>query len=256
MWKYPYIFETLKCQNLPEIWVFTAGRKKTSLKHRHLHGIVTCPYLLGLENGVCFLRRFSFRCGIGCIFVVVLSSLPSEHFCCDLVQVNAWGIFKPPLPLTSILDDRRIRLSFAFAGHTVCNVCLQHFPYIVTGTSVHTEKFIVQPLLAFQSCFGVIDVPFVFRRHFALWTRTLKYVPKQSIPLNFEHERYHRFGHVLKYAAKQSITWHFTRTVSNPLAKHHSHYRNKSNRHTTPVKTENAYHIWLHLYCLYYKKSL
>ena len=178
------------------------------------------------------------------IFAVTLHKSTHEEFS------------KPPLPLTSILDDRRIRLSFAFAGHTVCNVCLQHFPYIVTGTSVHTEKFIVQPLLAFQSCFGVIDVPFVFRRHFALWTRTLKYVPKQSIPLNFEHKRYHRFGHVLKYAPKQSITWHFTRTVSNPLAKHHSHYRNKSNRHTTPVKTENAYHIWLHLYCLYYKKSL
>ena len=37
----------------------------------------------------------------------------------------------------------------------------------------------------------------------ALWTRTLsqvwtcvKYVPKQPIPQHFQHERYHRFGHV------------------------------------------------------------
>ena len=74
----------------------------------------------------------------------------------------------------------------------------------------------------------------------ALWTRTLsqvwtcvKYVPKQSIPQHFEHERYHRFGHVssmyrsspfrialgtrtlsqvwtcVKYVPKQSIAYHF-----------------------------------------------
>ena len=47
------------------------GRKKTSLKHCYLHGILTCPYFLGPENGVRFLRRFSFRCGVGSIFVAL-----------------------------------------------------------------------------------------------------------------------------------------------------------------------------------------
>ena len=47
------------------------GQKKTSLKHGYLHGIVTCPYFLGPENGVRFLRRFSFRCSIGYIFVAL-----------------------------------------------------------------------------------------------------------------------------------------------------------------------------------------
>ena len=54
-----------------EICAITMGRKKTSLKHGYLHGIVTCPYFLGLENGVRFLRRFSFRCSIGGIFVAL-----------------------------------------------------------------------------------------------------------------------------------------------------------------------------------------
>ena len=86
--------------------------------------------------------------------------LASEPFCCDLAQVKAWGIFKPPLPLTTILHDHSIGVSSAFAVDTVRNVSLQHFPYIVYGTSVHTDHFIVKPLLAFKLSFGVIDAPF------------------------------------------------------------------------------------------------
>ena len=68
-----------------------------------------------------------------------LSSLASEPFCCDLAQVKAWGIFKHPLPLTTILHDHSIGVSSTFAVDTVWNVSLQHFPYIVYGTSVHFE---------------------------------------------------------------------------------------------------------------------
>ena len=89
-----------------------------------------------------------------------LSSLASEPFCCDLAQVKAWGIFIPPLPLTTILHDHSIGVSSAFAVDTVWNVSLAHFPYIVYGTRVHTDHFIVKPLLAFKLSFGVIDAPF------------------------------------------------------------------------------------------------
>ena len=64
-------FVTLQFEKFSEICAITMGRKKVSLKHCYLHGIVTCPYFLGPESGVHFLRRFSFRCGIGCIFVAL-----------------------------------------------------------------------------------------------------------------------------------------------------------------------------------------
>ena len=83
MWKFAYF------GNIDLSEFVSSGQKKSSLKHCYLHGIVTCPSVLGLALGVRFLRRFSFRCGFGSIFVVVLSSLASEHFCCDLAQVKA-----------------------------------------------------------------------------------------------------------------------------------------------------------------------
>ena len=65
-------FVTLQFEKFSKICAITMGRKKKkSLKHCYLHGIVTCPYFLGPENGVHFLRHFSFRCGIGCIFVAL-----------------------------------------------------------------------------------------------------------------------------------------------------------------------------------------
>ena len=78
-----------------------------------------------------------------------------------------------------------------FAVDTVWNVFFEHFPYIVYGTRVHADHFIVKPLLAFKLSFGVIDAPFekartrsnlvVARCTLQVWT-CVKYVPKQSIP--------------------------------------------------------------------------
>ena len=64
-------FATLQVEKFSQICAITLGRKKTSLKHCYLDGIATCPYFWALKNGVRFLRRFSFRCGIGCIFVAL-----------------------------------------------------------------------------------------------------------------------------------------------------------------------------------------
>ena len=64
-------FVTLQFEKFFQICAITVGRKKTSVKHCYLHGIVTCPYFLGPENGVRFLRRFSFRCSFGHIFVAL-----------------------------------------------------------------------------------------------------------------------------------------------------------------------------------------
>ena len=89
------------------------GRKK-ALKHCYLQGIVTCPYFLGPENGVRFLGGFRFAVVSATFSSHFLSGLASEPFCCDLAQVKASGIFKPPLPLTSYIT-----------GLVMCKVCTE-----------------------------------------------------------------------------------------------------------------------------------
>ena len=66
-----HVFVTLQFQKFSKLCAIPMGRKKMAVKHCYLQGIVTCPYCLGPQNGDRFLRRFSFRCGIGYIFVAL-----------------------------------------------------------------------------------------------------------------------------------------------------------------------------------------
>ena len=170
-------FVTLQFETFSKICAITMGRKKTSLKHCYLHGIVTCPYFLGPENGVRFLRRFSFRCGTGCIFVALFVKSSFGTFCCDLAQVKAWGIFQPPLPLTTILHDQSIGVSSAFAVDTAWNVwsLYRSSPFRIWNTSYITGLDMCKVCTE-----AVLSVALWTRVTLQVWT-CVKYVPKQSI---------------------------------------------------------------------------
>ena len=153
-------FVTLHFENFSKICAITVGRKKTSLKHCYLHGIVTCPYFLGPENGVRFLRFFSFRCGWSCAsqgmrhfqtsIAIDDNTSWSQHsgvlrFCCDTVW-NVCSVYGSS-PFRSTLNTSYI------TGLDMCEVCTEAVDSVSLWTRVTSQ----------------------------LWT-CVKYVPKQSIP--------------------------------------------------------------------------
>ena len=79
------------------------------MKHCYLHGIVTCPYFLGPENGVRFFSRFSFRCGIGCIFVALFVKSSFGH---------VWSMYRSS-PFRSSLNTSYI------TSLDMCEVCTE-----------------------------------------------------------------------------------------------------------------------------------
>ena len=116
--------------------IYLQWAEKTALKHCYLHGSVTCPYVLGLAN---IWKRGSF------FFEALFVSLRYRMHVCRRFVKSSFGAFLL-WPCTSqgmrhfqtaiAIDEHTWwSLSFAFAGHTVWNVCLQDFPYIVNGTS-------------------------------------------------------------------------------------------------------------------------
>ena len=137
------------------------GRKKTSLKHCYLHGIVTCPYFLGPENGVHFLRRFSFPCGIGCIFVALFVKSSFGH---------VWSMYRSS-PFRSTLNTSYI------AGLDMCEVCTEAVHSVALWTLVTSQVW-----TCVKVCTEAVhSVALSTRVTSQVWT-CVKYVPKQSIP--------------------------------------------------------------------------
>ena len=160
------------------------GRKKTSLKHGYLHRIVTCPYFLGPENGVRFLRRFSFRCSIGCIFVAFFVK-------------SSFGTFL--LWSCTSQGTRHFQTSIAIADNTSWSqdwgVHSEHFEHELHHRFGHmSSMYRSSPFRSTlnRSYITGLDICKVCTEAIhsvALWTRVtsqvwtcVKYAPKQSIP--------------------------------------------------------------------------
>ena len=160
------------------------GRKKTSLKHGYLHGIVTCPYFLGPENGVRFLRRFSFRCSIGCIFVALFVKSSFGTFLLWSCTSQGTRHFQ-----TSIVIDDNTSWSQHWGVHSVALwtqvtsqvwTCVKYVPNSPCRSTLNTSS--ITGLDMCKVCTEAIH-------SVALWTRVtsqvwtcVKHVPKQSIP--------------------------------------------------------------------------
>ena len=144
-------FVTLQFEKFSKICAITMGRKKTSLKHCYLHGLLTCPYFLCPENGVRFLKRFSFRCGIGRIFVALF--------------------------VKSSFGTCTVNTSYSYiTGLDMCKVCTEAVHSVALWTRV-------------TSCLDMCKICTEAVHSVALWTRVpsqawtcLKYVVKQSVP--------------------------------------------------------------------------
>ena len=83
------VFVTLQFQNFSQICAITMGRKKTSLKHCYLHGIVTCPYFLALKMGSFFETFF---------VSPVVSAAFSSHFLSSLARTCVKYVPKQSIP--------------------------------------------------------------------------------------------------------------------------------------------------------------
>ena len=162
-----------------------SGQKKTLVKHCYLHGIVTCPYFLGPENGVRFLRRFSFRCNFGHIFVALFvessfgtfllwscTSQGMRHFHTSIaIDDNTswsqhWGVLR--FCCWHCLEC----VLWAFSIHCLWNPCARWSLYCGASPCVQTllwsdwRSFWEGPYTK-QSCRSTVHE---------------EYVPKQSIP--------------------------------------------------------------------------
>ena len=191
------------------------AEKITSLNHCYLHGIVTCAYFLGPENGVRFLRRFSFRCGIGCIFVALFVKSSFGTFLLWSCTSQGMRHFQ-----TSIAIDDNTSwsqhwgvLRFAVALFGMCEVCTEavhsvfehelHHRFGHVWSMYRSSPFRSTLNTSYITGLDMWKVCTEAVHSVELWTRATsqvwtcgKYVPKQSIPQIFEHELHHRFGHV------------------------------------------------------------